>query len=80
MTKELEALNKVKKFKDDCCMFGSSDIEIDRELDIIETALKRLENYEKNEDFSKDVINYAFLSEKEKTIKNSKHLKSLKKT
>lgn len=46
MTKELKALNKVKKFKDDCCMFGSSDIEIDRELDIIESALKRLEEYE----------------------------------
>ncbi len=52
MSKELEAVNKVKKFKDDCCMFGSSDIEIDRELDIIEAALKRLEGYENHTTFT----------------------------
>lgn len=50
MSKELtplEALKKVKKFKDDCCMFGSSDIEIDKDLDIIEKALKEYEKPKK---------------------------------
>lgn len=36
---------------------------------IIETALKRLENYEQNEDFSKDALNYAFLNEQDKIKK-----------
>ena len=43
MSKGLEAFDKVKKFKNDCCMFGSSDIEIDREIEIIETELKDYE-------------------------------------
>ena len=47
------------------------------ETKIIEDALKRLENYEKNEDFSKDVINYALLSEEDK-IKKLKALEVIK--
>ena len=46
----------VKNFHPSCC-------------EIIETALKRLENYEKNEDFYKDVISYSCLNEKEKIKK-----------
>ena len=48
-------------------------------IKVIKSALKRLENYEKNEDFSKDVINYAFLSEKDK-IKKLRALEIIKDT
>lgn len=44
----------------------------------IENALGRLENYEKNEDFSKDVLNYAFLTEQDK-VKKLKALEIIKK-
>jgi hypothetical protein len=44
---------------------------------VIETKLKRLENYEQNEDFNKDVLNYAFLNEQDK-IKKLKALEAIK--
>lgn len=46
--------------------------------DIIEDALIKLENYEQNEDFNKDVLNYAFLNEQDK-IKKLKALEIIKK-
>lgn len=81
MTKELEVLENIKNLI--LPVLEDDDWRITRHLfedylDIIENALKRLENYEKNEDFSKDVINYAFLSEKDK-IKKLKALEIIKK-
>lgn len=72
MSKELETLESIKNLI--LPVLEDDDWRITRHLfedylDIIENALKRLENYEKNEDFSKDVINYAFLSEKDKIKK-----------
>lgn len=43
----------------------------------LENELKRLENYEQNEDFNRDVLNYAYLSEKDK-IKKLKALEIIK--
>lgn len=85
MTKELEALNVLyqislntnihyqKKNKDTDDYKGR----IEYHKNIVETALKRLENHEQNEDFNKDVLNYAFLSEQDK-IKKLKALETLK--
>lgn len=83
MTKELEAFERIKNhtlsYTGDTYKTLTDSREMQAEdLNIIENALKRLENYEKNEDFSKDVINYAFLSEKDK-IKKLKALEIIKK-
>ena len=44
---------------------------------VFESKLERLGNYEQNEDFSKDVLNYAFLNEQDK-IKKLKALDVVK--
>lgn len=73
MSKELEASKRIRKLLEN--KYGLLIYADD--LDLIETALKRLENYEQNEDFNKDVLNYAFLNEQDK-IKKLKALDIIK--
>lgn len=70
MSKELEALERIKREAGIPYFSSLYDIDMQKEdFETIETALKRLENYEKNEDFYKDVLNYAYLSEQDKIKK-----------
>ena len=74
MSKELEALANLMA-RVSCGEDNINKAKYDYE--IIETALKRLANYEQNEDFNKDVLNYAFLNEQDK-IKKLKALELVK--
>ena len=73
MNKELKAFRKICKnlnsyeFTDECS----------QNKKLIETALKRLKNYEQNEDFREDVLNYVFLNEQDK-IKKLRALEIIK--
>ena len=69
-----EALKALDYLYTNCLDYGNKD----KHYDLIEIALKRLENYEQNEDFDKDVLNYAFLNEQDK-IKKLKALEIIKK-
>lgn len=86
MSKGLEALKEIRDKVGNKVLFCawndkgsgySKKITISDYCDIIETELKRLENYEKNEDFNKDVLSYAFLNEQDK-IKKLKALDIIK--
>lgn len=81
MTKELKALERIGNYQV-VTDYEKDEVKTIKELlpnsyEVVETALKRLENHEQNEDFNKDVLNYAFLNEQDK-IKKLKALEIIK--
>ena len=82
MSKELTPLKAFKNLREQNDFLKQRNIpkenRFDDELKIIETALKKLENYEQNEDFNKDVLNYAFINDQDK-IEKLKALEIIKK-